>query len=108
MKLNETYLINTDKWFVAPDGETYNAVFGTVKTIHDSTSALGVKTNSRSTNWYVEIGNMMIAGCQIHTAFRTNNVSFKDPEKGWALHEGNLLLNTSPSRIYNADTEYGK
>ena len=36
-----------------------------------------IKTNVKSTNWYVLIGNMIIAGCQIHYAIQTDAVSFE-------------------------------
>src|SRR3546814_15952739 len=71
VSVGDQALITTDNWFYAPDGKSYRAAFGTVKAIRSSEIALGVKTNSKSTNWYVEVGNMLIAGCQIHYAVRT-------------------------------------
>lgn len=67
-----TYLITTDNWFVAPDGRQYKAVFGTVRGTLNDEQALGIKTNARSTNWFLSIGNVLIAGCQIHYAVRTD------------------------------------
>ena len=70
-----TALITTDNWFIAPDGQMYRAVFGAVKAIRNDEATLGVRTNAKSTNWYVEIGNMTIAGCQIHYAIKTDDCS---------------------------------
>jgi hypothetical protein len=67
-----TYLITTDNWFIAPNGRQYRAAFGTVKGTLNDEEALGIKTNARATNWFISIGNMLIAGCQIHYAVRTN------------------------------------
>jgi len=66
------YLITTDNWFMAPNGRLYKAAFGTVHGTLSDEEALGIKTNSRSTNWFVSIGNLLIAGCQIHYAVRTD------------------------------------
>lgn len=60
------YLITCDAWFYAPDGENYRAAFGTVHAVVDAKTALGIDTNRNSTNWYVVIDDMIIAGCQIH------------------------------------------
>ena len=99
------YLITTDDWFFAPDGEQYKAVFGTVSAILTDSDALGVKTNDRSTNWYVSIGNMLVAGCQIHYAIRTNKVSF-DPPAREIEHAGRLEVATNNNtRVYNADVD---
>lgn len=73
--VGDKYLVTTSAWFFAPDGEQYRAVFGTVNGILDDESTLGIKTNRHSSNWYLSIGNVIIAGCQIHYAIRTDKVS---------------------------------
>jgi hypothetical protein len=69
------YLITTDNWFIAPDGKLYRSIWGEVEIIEDS--FLGIKTNSKSTNWYAKIGSeenhVIVAGCQIHYACKSNN-----------------------------------
>lgn len=66
MNIGTKLLITTDNWFFAPDGQNYRAVYGTVRGVFSDTETLGIKTNAKSTNWYVQIGKMCIAGCQIH------------------------------------------
>ncbi len=70
------YLITTDAWFYAPDGKQYRAVYGNVEILGDN--ALGIKTNARSSNWFAKVGtelsHIIIAGCQIHYAIRTDEV----------------------------------
>lgn len=102
-KLGEKYLITTDNWFIAPDGEQYKSVFGTVKSIMDDKDALGVKTNRHSSNWFVMIGSMMIAGCQIHYCIKTGKASNDNPIiSTW--NEGKLVVtNDTGSKIYFAD-----
>lgn len=103
MNIGQRYLITTDNWFIASDGQTYRAAFGTVHGVVDSQEALGVRTNAKSTNWYVVIGDMVIAGCQIHYAICTNAVSF-DPPVAEIDHEGKRFIAPSGmTRIYNAD-----
>ena len=97
------YLITTNNWFVAPNGRDYKAVWGDVEILQDS--ILGVKTNSRSTNWYVEIGNMIVAGCQINYAIKTDKCNFKDYDH-WEMFESGCVVSKTPCAIYNADKEY--
>ena len=105
MKVGDKFLITCDNWFIAPDGEQYRAVFGTVHAVMDSQEALGVKTNAKSTNWYVVIGNMILAGCQIHYAVRCNGYSRKPPTIE-CEHEGQFKPSQGAiTRIYNADHE---
>jgi len=61
------------------DREQYKAIYGTVSAITDAEKELGVKTNSRSTNWYVKIGEMTVAGCQVFYAIQIDKVSFCPP-----------------------------
>jgi hypothetical protein len=95
-------LITCDNWFIAPDGRQYRAVFGTVRAVRTAEDSLGVKPNGRSTNWYVEVGNMTIAGCQVHYWVKTEKCHLGDVEV-WNAHEGKTVRDTSPPQIYNAD-----
>ena len=101
IEIGKTALITTDDWFVAPDGRQYRAVFGTVTAVRDDQATLGIKTNRGSSNWYVEIGNMIIAGCQIHYAIRA------DKYRGTAVESVNSD-GKKQCLIYNADEDYGR
>lgn len=99
----QKYLITTEEFFVAPDGEEYRSAHGTVHAIVDAESALGIRTNARSTNWYAICGDMIIAGCQIHYVTRTDRVSF-DPSTAEGMHEGNVTTGKRAiTRIWDAD-----
>lgn len=114
MKLekDETYLITTDDWFIAPDGYQYKSVFGTFKTIHNDFETLGIKTSRGSANWFVEIGNMMIAGCQIHHVTRCNNFNEYPVKRSDPLfldgssNTKDRVNHLTSSLIYNSDKEY--
>ena len=102
INIGDKALITCNDWFFGPNGQQYKAVFGTVKAVRTSEETLGVKTNARSTNWYVEIGNTTVAGCQIHYVVKTDEVNFGMPEHD-AIHEGRAMITKTLSRIYNAD-----
>lgn len=73
------YLITTDNYFIAPDGKSYRAVWGDCETL-TSQEALGFTPNRNSANWFVMVGteqdHVIVAGCQIHYAIRSENAPF--------------------------------
>ena len=103
LQVGKKFLITTDQWLLAPDGEQYKAVFGTVKAINTDEETLGIKTNRGSTNWYVTIGDMAVAGCQLHYVIRANDCNESSPYRH-VEHEGKVLhRQESRSNIYFAD-----
>ena len=48
---------------------------------------------------------MLVAGCQIHYAVKTNSVNLSDKET-WEVINGECKITKSPSCIYNADEEF--
>ncbi len=104
LKVGEKALVTTQNWFLAPDGAEYRAVFGTIKGIHSDQETLGIKTNAHSANWYLEIGNMVIAGCQIMYAIKTNDY-FPGDAIGWHSGEKGINIFNRPCAIYNADSD---
>lgn len=105
IEIGQKVLLTTHNWFIAPDGRQYMAAYGTVKAVLDSTEVLGVRTNARSTNWYVELGNMTIAGCQIFYAVRTDSCNLGEVEQ-YEMKDGQCLKCMVPSKIYDADQEH--
>lgn len=95
-------LVTTDHWFFAPDGQQYRAAWGTVVGIETDEKTLGIRTNARSTNWYLQLGCLVIAGCQIHYA-----VACETCETGsvvdWKEVDGTVTKFIRPSSVYNAD-----
>lgn len=101
-QIGDKVLVTTDAWFYAPDGKMYRAAFGTVHAISSDEQALGIKTNARSTNWYATIGNLMIAGCQIHYAVKTDYANLGNVSN-WSAEQGELKEWSQPCSIYDAD-----
>jgi hypothetical protein len=103
IKLNEKYLITTSNWFIAPDGNDYRSVHGTVKGILDSETVLGIKTNRGSSNWFISIGNMFVAGCQIHYCVRADHVNHANHVRSIEYNGELIHRQENCSKIYDAD-----
>lgn len=99
------YLITTDAWFIAPDGRSYQAVWGDVKILEDT--VLGLRTNRNATNWYAKIGSednhVIVAGCQIHYAVKSEKKPFVSHGTDWSFEEGGAKIGKTPTRIYIAE-----
>ena len=99
----KTALVTTNEWFTAPNGSSYKAVFGTIHGIFLAEKLLGLKSNAKSSNWYLQIGNLTLGGCQISFLIRTDSVNRLRGED-WSADAANGLKEYyAPSRIYMAD-----
>lgn len=103
IEIGKKYLITTNEWFFAPDGRTYRAAFGAVEGIYSSEDTLGVRTNAKSTNWYVQIGRVTIAGCQIHYAVQTDECDMGQVCDYKVTEQGECVKYFRPSDIFYAD-----
>ena len=103
LKPGTKWLITTDNWFTGPDGQSYKAVWGTVKGVFNDEQTLGIKTNARSSNWFVGIGNMVIAGCQIHYAIQCDEISLNPPIAELEVNGDIKVSSYSLPRTYVAD-----
>lgn len=104
IEIGKNVLVTTDNWFLAPDGLQYRGVFGELKGIFSAEETLGIKTNAKSTNWYLQVGNMTIAGCQVHYAIQKDTCT-THPVKDGDFHEGNYIGYRRKSFIYDASEE---
>ena len=99
------YLITTEKWFTAPDGKVYQAVWGDVKLVEDS--ILGVKSKRNSANWYAVVGGngreIIIAGCQIFYAIKCEEKPYTGDAVDWTVENGKFETYTRPTKIYIAE-----
>jgi hypothetical protein len=100
--IGATVLVTCSNWFYAPNGQTYRAVFGTLNGIRTAKETLGIEPQRPSTNWYLDIGCMVIAGCQVHYVIRTATCNLNGADS-WSEHEGKVVEAYRPSAIYNAD-----
>lgn len=72
LKQGENYLVTTDGWFIAPDGEQYRSVWGKCN-IKTTEEIFGFTPSRPSTNWFLCVGNAIIAGCHIHYIIKCDN-----------------------------------
>lgn len=96
------YLITSDCWFYGADGRQYRAVWGDVEIVTDD--ILGIKTNARSSNWFAKISgkknHVIIAGCQIHYAVKTDEKPNIDLTEDYTVESGEVKNYLRPSSIY--------
>lgn len=95
------YLVTTDNWFRAPDGENYCAAWGACE-LKKTEDVFGFTPARPSTNWFLKIGteekHVIIAGCQVHFAVRSENRPksrhfgkfYKDKDTGVEYSEDNI------------------
>ena len=102
-EIGQKYLITTDNWFIAPDGNQYRAAFGTVSGIFKDEEALNLRVNRASANFFVQIGDLGIAGCQIHYCIKTDYVSLSPALREIEFNGQLILQNEYQTRIYQAD-----
>lgn len=100
--INKKVLITTQGWFYGKDGKQYRAVHGTLKAIHEAGKTLGFIPNRSHANWFIEIGEMIIMGCQVmyiiecEDVITTNVMDWGNPEQG----ENKAKEFERPSTIY--------
>ncbi|MDH7463994.1 hypothetical protein QEG73_22015 [Chitinophagaceae bacterium 26-R-25] len=100
--LNKKVLITTSNWFYAPDGKQYKAVHGTLQGIHEAGKALGFIPNRSHANWFIQIGQMTIMGCQVMYVIQCETINGGEVES-WVEDNAKPEVITTflrPSTIY--------
>lgn len=102
--IGKNVLINCQNWFTAPDGKDYKAVWGKLIAIHEAGKMLGFIPNRSHANWFIEIGNMQIKGCQVlYFIVCENEPLFVDSEAWNTTTEHIIVKYQRPCVIYNAN-----
>lgn len=73
--IDKKVLVTTSNWFYGKDGKQYRAIHGTLKAVHEAGSTLGFIPNRSHANWFIEIGEMIVMGCQIMYVIQCDEVS---------------------------------
>jgi hypothetical protein len=102
--INKTVLLTSQSWFYAPDGKQYKSVWGTLKGIHEAGKTLGFIPNRSHANWFIEIGNMTIMGCQVLFVVLCDKPEM-GPVTDWTYEKegGKAIEYERPTAIYIAD-----
>ena len=77
---------------------------GVVQIVSDA--ILGIKTNVRSSNWFAKVGSeqkhIIIAGCQIHYACKSDEKPNIDLAPDYQIEAGEVKIYNRPTHIYIA------
>lgn len=102
IKQGARYLVTTDNWFYAPDGEAYRAAWGRAS-IMKTEDTLGFSPARPSTNWFLHVGegsgSVIIAGCQIHYLVEC-------PGRPKSKLAGKTYVDKDNGQTYSADRIY--
>lgn len=98
--IGKKVLVTTSAWFFAPDGKLYRGVWGTLKAVHTTKEDLGFNPNARHTNWMAEVGNTMIAGCQLLYFVLCENRPDFDEVEHIAYDTSGINRFNKPNEIY--------
>ena len=108
INIGDKILVTTEGWFFAPDGESYKAVYGTLKNLINTEDVLGIKSDKTTAKWALKIGEMIVAGCQIHYMVKSDSCEKKKGNTMYQLNEKaqGVISGISPvSAIYFSDKE---
>lgn len=97
--IGKKVLITTQGWFTAPDGIDYRSVWGELKDIKEAGKHLGFIPNRAHANWFIEVGKMIIMGCQVMYVIECDKPEV-GPTKCYSVHEGKLLEYDKPTSIF--------
>lgn len=98
--IDKKVLITTQNWFLAPDGKEYMGVYGTLKAIHEAGKTLGFIPNRSHANWFLEIGDMIIMGCQVMYITACPEEPNLGESEVWDFSNGVMNRGKRPSKIY--------
>lgn len=100
--IGKNVLVTTANWFTAPNGRDYKAAWGELKGIHEAGKALGFIPNRAHANWFLEVGNMVIMGCQVMYVIQSEHLPNFGEAKSYTVHDGKRTDYDRHSHIYNA------
>lgn len=103
--IGKKVLVTTSSWFYGKDGRSYRAAYGTLKAVHEVSKTLGFTPSRTHANWTIEIGHMVIMGCQVMYVAQLDEVNLGQV-KDWTTEgqgERGILEYERPSSIYVAD-----
>jgi hypothetical protein len=63
--IGKNVLITCQSWFIAPDGKQYRSAWGKLNAVKEAKEHVGFTPNRTHANWFIELGNMTIMGCQV-------------------------------------------
>ena len=100
--IGKKVLITTHNWFYGKDGRQYKAIYGTLKAVHEAGKTLGFIPNRSHANWFVEVGDMVIMGCQVMYFEQTDTIQLGNV-MDYSIQDGICKEYERPSAIYQTN-----
>ena len=100
--IGKKVLATSTSWFIAPDGRSYKCIYGTLHGVLSTEQELGFKPNLKHTNWFINIGKMVVAGCEILHVVQSDNCNLLHTNE-FNTDNGVCKEYVRPTFIYNAD-----
>lgn len=91
--INQKVLITTSEWFVGPDGKDHKAVWGTLKGVYEAGKHLGFIPNRAHANWFYEVGDIIMMGCQVKYICLCSEQP-KEDVQAWTFEKDDTLPKT--------------
>lgn len=99
--IGKSVLLTTSEWFYAPDGQNYKAVWGRLIGIHEAGKTLGFIPNRAHANWFIEVGKMIVMGCQVRYIVQCDEKPNTGRMRSWTSDAANGVKEfDTPSVIY--------
>lgn len=97
--VGQKILVTTNGWFYGTDGKLYRGAWGTLHGVHEAKAVIGIDPVRGNANWFIEIGDMVIMGCQVMYFMACPEAP---PERNIADHKTDNGLNEfeRPSEIF--------
>lgn len=99
--IDKKVLVTTSNWFFGPDGLQYRAVWGTLNGVYEAGKTMGFIPNRAHANWYIQVGGLIIMGCQAMYVLQCDNPPPSESIKDWKTIEATAEIKeyTRPSQI---------
>ncbi len=101
--IGQNVLITTQNWFYGTDGKAYRGAWGTLKGVHKAEDTMGIVPNRSHANWFIEIGDMIVMGCQVLYITKCKNPPPPESIKDHATSSGDLKEFIRPGEIFIMD-----
>ena len=97
--INQNVLVTTVDWFYGKDGRTYRGAWGKLKGVHEAKESLGITPSRAHANWFIEIGDMVITGCQVLYITKCDNPPPENVDD-FTKVDGEIKYYRRPSEIF--------
>jgi hypothetical protein len=99
--IGHNVLVTTSAWFYGKDGKQYRAIYGKLRGVFAAKDLFGFTPNASHANWLLEIGDMVVMGCQVLYCIKCDDPYVGDTED-WSNVNGDYKSFARPTSIYKS------